>query len=500
MARSKHRVIWAASGAAVLGLALILVFSYVAVKVYGNKASAATNISSSGGLLPPPKDTTVPEQVVSPGILSNTFRQIAKSLKPTVVNISVVQKAKANGGEKIPGFDFEMPGSNAPRRGTGSGFVVTSDGYILTNNHVVTKADNIEVKFPDGHKYKAKVVGTDPETDIAVVKIDANNLSPASLGDSDSMEQGDWVVAIGSPFGLEQTITAGIVSAKGRNVGGGTYNNFIQTDASINPGNSGGPLVNMKGEVIGINTMIFSENGGNQGIGFAIPSNQVRTIYNQLVAGGKVTRGYLGVIITEITPENAKGLGLTVSEGALVNDVQPDGPAAKAGIQSGDVIVSFDGKSVKGSRELTNIVAETPVGKKTDLKLIRDGKPQTLTIQTTERKSDVSNDSLLGQGEKNNLSEEASGKLGISASTLNEQQAASLKIKSGVVIEQVVPGGAASEVGLQRGDVIHRINRQTVNSMADLVNGLKSVQSGDTVILQVERKGQSLIFVNITID
>ncbi|MBI4850790.1 MAG: DegQ family serine endoprotease [Acidobacteria bacterium] len=501
--KPKGKVVWAASGALIITLALIFSFSHIVVKVYGNKAPTTLSGGSTLGTLPPPKEITLPEQVVSPSALSNTFREIAKVMKPTVVNISTVQKVKgmAEGMPKIPGFEFDFPGQSPQpfkQRGNGSGVLVTQDGYILTNNHVVGKADSIEVKLVDGTKLKGKVIGKDELTDLAVVKIDTNNLPYASLGDSDGMEQGDWVVAIGSPFGLEQTITAGIVSAKGRYVGS-TYNEFIQTDASINPGNSGGPLVNMKGQVIGINTMIFSESGGNQGIGFAIPSNLVRNVYEQIVKNGKVTRGYLGVTITEVTPEKAKGLGLNTTEGALVNDVQPNTPAAKAGIQSGDLIISFDGTSVKNQHELTNTVARTAVGKKVEVKFIRDGKTQSAIVETAERKIGA-NPNLDDLEENLPEEKESSGKLGLSASTLNAEQAAELKIKSGVVVDQVTPGGPAAEIGLRKGDVIHQINRQTIKSVTDLTNAMKSVSPGDTVILQVERKGTGITFLPVTIE
>lgn len=506
MAKPKGTVVWAASGAVVIALALIFSFSHLVVNVYGNKAPTTIGGASVFGTLPPPKEATLPEQVVSPVALSNTFREIAKVMKPTVVNISTVQKMNGVAGmPKIPGFEFDFPGG-APgqsphpfkQRGNGSGVLVTPDGYILTNNHVVGKADSIEVKLSDGSKFKGKVIGKDELTDLAVVKIDNNNLPYATLGDSESMEQGDWVVAIGSPFGLEQTITAGIVSAKGRYVGS-TYNEFIQTDASINPGNSGGPLVNMKGQIIGINSMIFSESGGNQGIGFAIPSNLVRHVYEQLVKNGKVIRGYLGVTITEVTPEKAKGLGLNTTEGALVNDVQPNTPAAKAGIQSGDLIISFDGKPVKTQHELTNTVALTPVGKRVEVKFIRDGKPQTATIETAERKIGANLDT---EDPEENIPDEKenSGKLGVSASTLNAEQATELKIKSGAVVDQVTPGSPAAEAGLRKGDVIHQINRQPVKSVADLTTIMKSINQGETVILQVERKGLGITFLPVTIE
>ncbi len=506
MAKPKGMVVWAASGALVIALALIFSFSHIVVKVYGNKAPTTIGGVSALGTLPPPKEATLPEQVVSPVALSNTFREIAKIMKPTVVNISTVQKVKgmAEGMPKIPGFEFDFPGTpeQSPhafkQRGTGSGVLVTQDGYILTNNHVVGKADSIEVKLADGTKFKGRVIGKDELTDLAVVKIDTSNLPYANLGDSEIMEQGDWVVAIGSPFGLEETITAGIVSAKGRYVGS-TYNEFIQTDASINPGNSGGPLVNMKGQIIGINTMIFSESGGNQGIGFAIPSNLVRHVYEQIVKNGKVTRGYLGVTITEVTPEKAKGLGLNTTEGALVNDVQPDTPAAKAGIQSGDLIISFDGKSIKNQHELTDTVARTPVGKQAEVKFIRDGKIQLAKVETAERK--IGAISNLADTEENIPEEkESSGKLGVSASTLSAGQSAELKIKSGVVVDQVTPGSPAAEAGLGKGDIIHQINRQAVKSVADLTNIMKSINQGDTIILQVERKGLGITFLPVTIE
>jgi serine protease Do len=505
MAKRKERVIWAASSA-VIALALIFSFSLFVTNAYRNQAAADTN-TVAAAVLPSDKAAPLAEQVVSPSELSTTFRKIAKAVKPAVVNISTVQKVKATGFglPQIPGFQFELPNTpdgKAPvqkQRGTGSGVIVTESGYILTNNHVVGKADDIEVKLSDGSKYKGRVVGKDEFTDLAVVKIEAQGLPTASLGNSEELEQGDWVVAIGSPFGLEQTITAGIVSAKGRHVGSSQYNNFIQTDASINPGNSGGPLVNMSGQVIGINTMIYSESGGNQGIGFAVPSNLARSIYSQLVGKGKVIRGYLGVTINEVTPEKAKGLGLTVNEGAFVNDVQPDSPAEKAGLQSGDVIVSFDGKPVRDQHELTSLVAETPVGKSAEVKFIRDGKAKTATVTVVERKEERAARDKEENEEPLSQQGESGGKLGFSASNLNVDQVTELKIKTGVVIERVMPGSPAQEAGLQRGDVIHKINRQSINSVSDLASAVKSLKDGDTVIMQVESKGQ-LTFRTLTVE
>lgn len=504
MVRPKERIFWAA-GSAVMALALIFAFAYGVTKAYRNRAVADTD--STAGELPKPKEAPLAEQA-SPAELSISFRQVAKLMRPTVVNISTVQKMKPQDMEgqfpQIPGFQFGLPGQPSQpfkQRGTGSGVIVSNEGYILTNNHVVGKADTIEVKLVDGRKFKGKVVGKDELSDLAVVKIESKDALPfATLGDSDGMEQGDWVVAIGSPFGLEQTLTAGIVSAKGRYVGA-TLNDYIQTDASINPGNSGGPLVNMQGQVIGINTMIFSESGGNQGIGFAIPSNMVRSIYKQLVSKGRVTRGYLGVTISELTPEKAKALGFNNVEGALVNDVQANTPASKAGLQSGDLIISFDGKQVKDQHELTNAVATTPVGKQAEVKFIRDGKTQTVVVETAERKigltaaaeesGDDSEDEIGGV--------EDSGKLGFSASTLNTDQASELKIKSGVVIEKVNPSSAAAEAGLRRGDVIHQINNKPIKSAADLGTATKSLKEGDVAVIQVERKG-TLAFITLEVE
>src|SRR5215510_9340824 len=292
----------------------------------------------------------------SPQDLSRTFINVAKQIKPAVVNIDVVEKSKRASSMRLPeGFPqipgFPNFGDAVPRRqkGTGSGVMISSDGYILTNNHVAGDADQINVKLADGRELKARLIGKDSETDLAVVKIDAQNLPFARLGNSDALEQGEWVIALGSPFGLQQIMTAGIVSATGRDLGvqGGQFTNFIQTDASINPGNSGGPLINMDGEVVGINTLIFSQNGTSSGIGFAIPANLAQKVYAQLIKSGKVTRGYLGVSLRPVSPSLAKATGYNGSEGAVVDDLPRDySPAGNAGLRSGDVIVEFDGKHV----------------------------------------------------------------------------------------------------------------------------------------------------------
>lgn len=441
----------------------------------------------------------------SPQDLSRTFIGVAKQIKPAVVNIDVVEKAKRSslrmpeGFPQIPGFpQFQ----DTPRRqkGTGSGVIISSDGYILTNNHVAGDADQINVKLSDGRELKAKVIGKDTETDLAVIKIDAQNLSFARLGDSDKLEQGEWVIALGSPFGLQQTMTAGIVSATGRDlgVGAGQFTNFIQTDASINPGNSGGPLINMQGEVVGINTLIFSQTGTSAGIGFAIPSNLATKIYAQLIKNGKVTRGYLGVILQPVSPSLARTVGYSGTDGAVVSDLPKDySPAAKAGLRSGDVIVEFDGKRVTSPKQLTEMVADTPIGKATALKYVRDGRAETATINLGERPASAGDSDPSDRDDP----EEDGGKIGVSISPVTAELARELKLKipGGVAVANVQPDSPAAEAGLQRGDVIHRVNRTPVNNRQDYFGALASLKGEKEVTLQVERGGQ-LRYVSLTLE
>jgi serine protease Do len=328
-------------------------------------------------------------QLPSPVDLSHAFINVAKQVEPAVVNIDVVEKSKQAAVPRgrrgaipqIPGFPGFGDQTPQVQRGTGSGVIISPDGYILTNNHVAGEADEIKVKLGDGREFRATRVGTDTETDLAVIKISAHDLPFAKLGNSDAAQQGEWVVALGSPFGLQQTMTAGIISAVGRNLGRGSFDNYIQTDASINPGNSGGPLVNMNGEVIGINTLIFSESGTSAGVGFSIPSNLANKVYASLVKYGKVTRGYLGVYLKPVDDAYAKMIGYDKKGGALVDDVRnTNTPAARAGLQPGDVIVEFDGKPIASPRELTDIVAEEPVGKNVQVKYLRGGRLQTTTL------------------------------------------------------------------------------------------------------------------------
>jgi serine protease Do len=443
-------------------------------------------------------------QLPSPAELSRTFVDVAKQVKPAVVHVEVEQKSRQSsmrmpeGFPQIPGFPPFGDAQPRRQRGSGSGVIISQDGYILTNNHVAGEADQIKVKLADGRELKARLIGADTETDIAVIKIDAQSLPYARLGDSNKLEQGEWVIALGSPFGLQQTITAGIVSATGRDIpGAGPYVNFIQTDASINPGNSGGPLVNMRGEVIGINTMIFSRSGGSEGIGFAVPSNVVTNVHAQLIKSGKVTRGYLGVLLQDVTPAIARSVGYDGEGGALVGDLASNSsPAAKAGLRSGDVIVEFDGKPVKSRRELTQVVADTPVGKAASVKYVRDGRVQTTTITLAERPGSDDPDRNEMGGQK-----PSTGKLGISVDTVTPEVARELKLKraSGAVVLSVQPGGPAAEAGLQRGDVIHRVNRAPVATADDLIKALGSLSNQTEVVLQIERGGQ-LSFITVTLD
>jgi serine protease Do len=430
------------------------------------------------------------------------FSDLAEKVRPGVVNIQVVKKVKNIGFRNFPGNpfggqnpfgDFFSPFSqgNPPggfeQKGVGSGFIMSREGYILTNNHVVEEADQIKVKLSNGKEYEGKVIGRDPKTDLALVKIEgAPDLQSLSLGNSEDLKVGSWVVAVGSPFGLEQTVTAGIVSAKGRVIGSGPYDNFIQTDASINPGNSGGPLVNLKGEVVGINTAIIAE---GQGIGFAIPINMAQEVASQLQNQGHVTRGWLGVNIQEVTPELAKSFGLMDNKGALVSQVVPNSPAEKAGIEQGDVILQFDGKDVSDSKELPRIVASTPVGKSVMVKIARDGKvtDRQVKLGEMEEKAEVAKTPSTHK------------RLGIAVQNLTPEIAKGLGLKkeTGVVVTQVEPGSPASDAGIQTGDVIREVNRKPVKDVEDFVQKIEKVKDQDSVLLFVQR-GQNSLFAAVT--
>jgi serine protease Do len=427
------------------------------------------------------------------------FITLAKKLRPIVVNISTTQVSEGGPGfaspfgEEDPFSEFwrrffggPMPRGPQQQKSLGSGFIIDSDGSILTNNHVVENARKIVVKLSDEREFEAKVVGKDPKTDIAVVKIEARGgLSAASLGDSDRLEVGEWVMAIGNPFGLDSTITAGIVSAKGRHIGAGPYDDFIQTDASINPGNSGGPLINLRGEVVGINSAIFSRTGGNIGIGFAIPINLVKELLPQLKGKGKITRGYLGVLIQKVTPDIAESLGLDKARGALVANVSKDGPADRAGVKVGDVIVEFDGKEIRDSNELPIIVARTAVNKKVRMKVLRDKKEVPLMVAVGELKD-----------EEVVASTEEKGELGLAVQRVTPEIAESLGLEraEGVVITSVAPASPADEAGLRRGDVILELDRKPVRSLADYRKAMGEIKKGKGILFLV-RRGDNTLFL-----
>jgi serine protease Do len=450
--------------------------------------------------LPAPTPVSLPASPSTP----ESFAAVAQKLKPVVVNIKVVKKVENAGFDQpeIPDGPFHdflekffqgrpMPQTSpSPRiqKGMGSGVIISQDGYVLTNNHVVAGAKEVIITLADQKEYKGRLVGADPQTDVAVLKIDANESFPVStMGNSDDLKVGDWVVAIGNPFGLDHTVTAGIVSAKGRVIGAGPYDNFIQTDASINPGNSGGPLLNMRGEVIGLNTAIIAQ---GQGIGFAIPVNTIKPLIPQLETKGSVTRGFLGVNIQSLTPALAKSLNLPDQKGALVADVSDNTPAAKAGIKRGDVIISFNGREVPDSQSLPAMVAATPVAQQATVTVIRNGEKLQLPVtigQLPSQRADHADPAASVQPAKT--------KWGLQLRDLDPQIAAQLRLNSdqGVVVVGVQPGSLAAESGVRQGDVILEVNRQPVSSVKDMIAKLNGANNKDQLLLVQRQNGKLFI-------
>ncbi len=426
-------------------------------------------------------------------IPSGSFAQVAESVGPAVVNINTVTRVSGRtpveeffGDEFFKRFFGEAPERQQVQRSLGSGVIVDASGIVLTNAHVVERATEIEVATADGKKHKAKLMGVDKKTDLAVLKLQGGGpYAAANLGDSDQVKVGDWVLAIGSPFGLQQTVTAGIISAKGRSIGQGPFDDFLQTDAAINPGNSGGPLVNMSGEVVGINSAILSRTGGNVGIGFSIPVNMAKRIYAELAAKGKVTRGWLGVSIQPLTPELAKGFGLKEPSGVLISDVVQDSPAAAAGVTSGDIIIEFDKKKVDSPQALQKVVASTQPGHAVPLKVWRDKAEKTLEIKIGETPDD--NVALKSTNKGKSL-------LGLDVRPITPELARQLNLRNpeGVIVFAVDEDSAAAEAGLQRGDVIREVNRQRVRSLPDFEKATKDVKEGDRVTVLLQRGPQSL--------
>ncbi|MCU0875272.1 MAG: DegQ family serine endoprotease [Pirellulaceae bacterium] len=441
--------------------------------------------------------------------LTTAFRTVAKAMRPSVVSVSTVKHVRPRAldrgrerarpqvpeqfrdffGDELP-FDrfFEMP--NMPegfdQEGLGSGVIVSSDGYILTNNHVVRGADEVNVTLSDRRTIPAKVVGMDPKTDVAVLKVEAQDLVPAPLGNSDAAEVGEWVLAVGSPFGLDQTVTAGIISAKSRQMDITDYEDFIQTDAAINPGNSGGPLVNLKGQVIGINTAIASRTGGNNGVGFAIPSNLASSIMDAIVKHGRVQRGRLGALIQDLNEDLAKSFNFDSTKGVLIGDVVDDSPAKKAGLKAGDIVLEFNGKPMESANQLRMSVASTPPGTSSELTIVRNGKRQTIKITTDELSDDVAKTGPSG------AAEESSADFGLTVQTLTPELADQLgydQNQQGVVITAVDPNSMAARTGLRPRDLVVDVDGTAVRNLRDFREAMAKADTAKGVRLQVMRDG-----------
>ncbi len=431
------------------------------------------------------------------------FAPIVKKVTPAVVKVVTTVHPGSSETQESPGFNDPfwrhffggpmMPHGQmrAPlEHGLGSGVIVTKDGYILTNNHVVDGAQNVKVTLQDGREFTAKVIGRDPKSDIAVIKVSASNLPVVPFADSQKVQVGDIVLAIGNPFGVGQTVTQGIVSAMDRGgfMARDNYEDFIQTDAAINPGNSGGPLVDVDGRLIGINTAILSRSGGNQGIGFAIPSDLARTVMTSLIEYGHVTRGYLGVMIQNLSPQLAKEFKLKQSPGALVGDVVPNGPAAKAGLKEGDVVLQFNGKKMRDSRQLQLTVAETKPGATVPVQILRDGSPKTLEVTVGQ----LPGSQGLAQANPGN-SQDTGALQGVGVTDLNHQARQEYKIPQnvqGAVVTEVRPDSAAAEAGLNPGDVIESINRHPVKNAEQAAQLTQNIKDKE-ILLRVWSNGGS---------
>lgn len=435
------------------------------------------------------------------------FTPLVEEASPAVVNISTRQKvpdrsvAAQQGLPDLEGlppmfrefFERSIPqmprnpgGRQREAQSLGSGFIISSDGYIMTNNHVVADADEIIVRLSDRSELEAKLIGADPRSDVALLKVDGKNLPTVRLGKSEDLKVGEWVLAIGSPFGFDHSVTAGIVSAKGRSLPSDSYVPFIQTDVAINPGNSGGPLFNLKGEVVGINSQIFTRSGGFMGLSFAIPMDVAMQVADQLKAGGKVTRGWLGVVIQEVNKDLAESFGLEKPAGALVAQVLEDGPADKGGLQVGDVILSLDGKPIIMSADLPHLVGNLKPGEKAELDVVRDGsrKKISVTIGTLpEEGQEIAANGMPGGELSNN-------RLGVTVVELTAEQKKGLDLKGGVVVKDVLDGPAAM-IGLRPGDVITHLNNQAIDSTSTFTQVAKDLPKNRSVSMRVLRQGRA---------
>lgn len=445
---------------------------------------------------------TVQQALIHAESLSDAFQYVAEAVRPSVVSIRTVQQTGLGmrSSPQIPNdlrrffgnddrfekffFEFGAPNGQRKQQGLGSGVIISTDGYVLTNNHVVGRSEEVTVTLADGRAFAAKVVGTDKKTDLAVLQINASDLTAVPLGDSDTVNVGEWILAIGSPFNYHQTVTAGIVSAKGRTVGVADYEDFIQTDAAINPGNSGGPLVNLRGEVIGINTAIASRSGGFNGLGFSIPSNMVRTITNAIVKHGRVQRGKLGVVVQNLNDELAKSFQFDAGDGVLIGDVQPGSPAEQAGLLAGDIVTRLNDSPVKHVNALRNLVASMVPGTHVALTIHRNGNPLTLQLVLDELE-----DHPLPtiQQEK-----ESSDPLGLNLETLTPEHSRQLQMDphlQGVIVTDIIPGGIADQASLHRGDLIVSVENQPVHSIDDFWKVMKTHDLEQGVRLRVVTDG-----------
>jgi serine protease Do len=507
--------------------ALVIVMTLAVGIVIGTMVSRGVRAARGGPVAPDAKPLPLP----SPADLSSSFAQIAANLEPSVVNINTesairVSRRRFHSPDDSPFGDFFDRFFNAPgaplgdlrQQSLGSGVILDKNGYILTNYHVIMRSTedkpvdriNVTLHGDEASKYQARIIGSDRLTDLAVIKIDARKpLNAASLGDSDSMRVGDWVLAIGSPFGLDSTVTAGIVSAKGRNQSGeiepgpeGQFKRYIQTDAAINPGNSGGPLVNLAGQVIGINTAIATRRGTNDGVGFAIPSNTARKVYNSLITVGRVPRGAIGVqFYGQNNPALLRSFG--TDHGIVINSVESGSPAERAGLQRGDVIVGVNGKRVNSGDDLVGIVSETPIGNKIQLEYLRNGKHFNTEVEVGDRNKILAEQTAGAEPGEGNEEEGGSGILGATVKNLTSDQAQELvgqlhlESKQGVLVTDVDPTGFASDVGVQHGDIILRINHQPIHSVEEFNRVQAGLKSGNDVLFLIARRSGPHTFTTL---